>query len=353
MKRLNTQRLVLLFLLPGAAFALAGETVIAENVTSSCAVSSQLLIYSEGDSVYAYDPSVQEPVAWSLDLDPAATGWAGTGEIRKLDAAGGTVLVLLDLQPPVEEMYGMAIPSPVGVVCCGTDGTGARLVALTRASAVESIELLPEGDWVAGKGFSRSAPDADRYLDYVTGEMAFELLPECNLVSASGGQRHNLSQLDLSLPHAWCPYYPRVLLQGDAPMVLSLDTAAPAVDSVFTLGENYPGIDVHTWVTRNALTASYHGTRGLIFTDGRFAPLAQPGLRILLWFTDDSYIFTDDGGTSYRHGLIDWSTFETSAAPPQPGLGAYVGNGIRVIPDAPTMLLHLRDGTLRLIELTG
>jgi hypothetical protein len=345
--------LLAVLLLPGAALALAGEAIISENVTASCAVSSQLILYSAGDSVSAYSPLTEQTSAWSMDLDPTETGWAGTGEIHGLDAAGGTVMVLLDLVPPVEEMYGMAIPSPVGVVCCSTDGTGARLLALTRESAADGMQLIPGGGWIAGDGFSRSAPDAERYLDYVTGEMAFELLEECNLVSSATGERHQLARLDLSLPHSWCPYAPRLLLRGDAPMVLVLDTEAPAVDSVFPLGETYPGIDVHRWVTERALTASYHGTRGLIFTDGRFAPIPMPGFRVRLWLSDDSYIFTDDGGTSYRHGLIDWSTFETSAAPPQPGLGTYVDNGVRPIPGAPTMLLHLRDGTLRLLTLTG
>jgi hypothetical protein len=353
MNRLKATCLVLVALLPGTAAALLADSIIAEDVSTCCAVSSQTVLYARGDSIIGFNPTSTESFGWSMDLDPTEAGWDGTGSVRGLAADGGRVLAFIDLVPPVEEMYGMSIPAPVGVVACAEDGSGARILALTRGPDIRDIELVHGGGYIAGNGWSRSAPDAEHYLDYVTGEMALELLPPSNLISTADGRRFDLPELDLSIEHIWCPHAARVVLERENPTIVLLDTETPAVDSVMAVGDAYPGIDIRRWVAVDALTADYHGTRGLIFTDGRFAPLPGSGWIVYSWLDDGSYIFSMDGGDTLRHGLIDWSTFETSAAPPQPGLGAYVGSGLRPIPGLPTRMIHLAEGVLRLLELTG
>jgi|GEM_PF-4975308 len=353
MNRLKCYCIVLVALLPGAAFGLVVDTIVAEDVTTCCAVSSQTVLYVREDSIIGFNPTSSEGFAWSMDFDPAETGWAGTGAVRRLAAAGGTVLVFIDLVPPVEEMYGMSIPAPVGVVGCAADGSGARLLGLTRASDAYETEALPGGRYITATGISRSEPDAEHYLDYVTGEMALDLLPESDLISTADGSRYSLPGLDLDGEHSWCPYSPRVVLQRESPVIMLLDTEVPRVDSTVEVGSSYPGIDIREWVAVDALTASYHGTRGLLFMDGRFAPLPEGGWTVYRWLEDGSYIFSLDGGDTLRHGPIDWNTFETGEATPQTGLGPYLDSGLHPIPGAPARFIHLGGGILRLLELTG
>lgn len=353
MNRLKCYCIVLVALLPGSAFGLVTDTIVAEDVTTCCAVSSRTVLYVREDSIIGFNPTSAERFAWSMDFDPAETGWAGTGAVRRLAAAGGTVVVFIELIPPVEEMYGMPIPTPVGVVGCGADGSGARLLGLTRASDAYEIEAVPGGGYITATGISRSVPDAEHYLDYVTGEMALELLPESHLISTADGSRYSLPGLDLEGEHSWCPYSPRVVLQRESPEIMVLDTEVPQVDSTVEVGSAYPGIDIRVWVMVDALTASYHGTRGLLFIDGRFAPLPDNGWTVYRWLEDDSYIFSLDGDGTLRHGTIDWNTLETGEAPPQTGLGPYLDSGLHPIPGAPTRFIHLGDGTLTLLELAG
>ncbi len=343
--------IALVALLPGTSSALASDSIIVEDVTACCAVSSQTVLCARGDSVFGYSMLSSETYPWTMDFDPAETGWAGTGTVRRLAEAAGTVLVFIDLVPPVEEMYGMSIPAPVGIVSCAEDGSGATLLALTRSSDVQNIEPVHGGGYVSGTGFSRSAPDAEHYLDYVTSEMALDLLPACNLISTSDGTRYNLPDLDLSVEHTWCPYSPRVVLERQNPVIVLLDTEVPEADSTIAAGDAYPGISIRRWVTVDAMTASYHGTSGLLFVDGRFAPLPVDGWTIYRWLTDGSYIYSREGVDTLYNGFIDWSTFETKKATPQPGLGRYMDSGLITIPDSPVRLLHLRNGTLRLLEL--
>ena len=352
MNRLKAVCLVLVVSLPGVALALAGETLISENVSFACATSSQTILLARNGSIFTYDVPSGQLADWNPELDPQQAGWAGTGEIRKLSFNGGKVLFMIDLIPPVEEMYGMTIPSPVGIYSSNADGTGTRLLALTRASSVGDIDLLFGGNWVAGSGFSRSAPEAERYLDYVTGEMAFELLPESNMISTADGSRYQLEELQLASDHVWCPYAARVLEGGESPAIAIVDTEVPAVDSVLPIGESYPGIEVQGWVGTDALTASYHGTKGLLFTDGRFAPLPGADWIVYLWLSDGSYVFSTDGGATVARGPIDWSTLDASQAPLQEGLEAYAGPALKAIPGSSARLLHLEGGSLRLITLT-
>jgi hypothetical protein len=362
---MNKQWLVMgtALLIGQVAYALEAERPIGRNVTAAapldrsrvlCAVSTP-----EADSLFVLDLITGESTPWSVDWVPEADGWGGFGEVTHITPSpnGSHICVLRELLPP-DVQTGMPLPSPAGVILCESDGTASRLVALARSTHRYGCGFTSDSRYLVGCGFYRIVPDTAHYLDYFTGMLSLELTSEFNMIETTTGAKIRLDGLDLSGEYRKCPYADSYLVKsgsggGPYPALVSIETPGPTIESVLHPSESYPGIDPLQWVLPDALIAAYRARRGLLYLDGRFAPMPQDGWTIYRWLPDGSYLLSTDGGATAVRAYINWNGYTIERAIPQPGIEPYLDDALMPMPGSGTTLLaHDRStGDLTLLQL--
>ncbi|MBD3368958.1 hypothetical protein GF402_01185 [Candidatus Fermentibacteria bacterium] len=345
-----------------AAYALEAERPIGRNVTAAAPLDRSRVLFatSTADSLYLLDLITGDSVRWQVDWSPQSEGWGGFGEVARIIPSpdGNHICILRRMLPP-EVGYDVPLPSPLGVLLCRADGTATRLVALARPDFRYGCDFTSDSRYLVGCGFYRIVPDTAHYLDYFTGELSLELTPDFNMVETATGAKIRLDGLDLSGEYRKCPYSDSYLVKsgtggGPYPALVSIDTTDLTIESVLHPSDSYPGIDPLRWVLPDALISAYRNRRGLLYLDGRFAPMPQDGWRIYRWLPDGSYLLSTDGGATVIHALINWSGYTIERAVPQPNIDPYIDDTLIPMPGSDTMLLaHDRStGELTLLQLS-
>jgi len=259
-------------------------------------------------------------VAMETDWDPARWGWESCTGFGLLRISPDGRWLCLGEQVAVPESLQTAdgyVPGPVVLVLMGSDGTGARPLALSfDVGGGPRFDFTRDSRFVYGMPLLECGPTPEAFVTHwaLGGEdPAYAgYLVDVRDGTRSGEDRGFLG--DGYHPNPWSDlvaagcYPPDVIADVTTGEVLLRDSS-----------ESPWGI-VETWVLPDAGLAWLDGVQVLRHADGR--TVANPGEPLFVCgrLQDGRYVFGTDGGATILLGDVDWETFGTLGAVPLHGL---------------------------------
>ena len=324
---------ILLLILPSFASVHYSEPVELVDSLQTYYGSTSFLTLDHGSVIFVNSEeqicimdvtSEAEPEVFECHWVPGTPEWRGNTNtlLQDISQDGATICFTQQVSfPDSMQVYDSRIPGPVIVAVCNTDGSDARIVALSfDIGGSPDFHFTNDSKYLFGGVILRCQPNASDYAEYVTrdddtglisGHLidvgTGDLVGDCQVVANDGYYANPWS--DLAATGA----YPTTKI------VDVIDQEIIFEDS--SLGQN--GI-ISRWVLPDAGLAYRDGEQILLHADGSVVRNEGPDIRVYEVLFNGRYIFSyDDGGDNIKLGNIDWNTFQSPDAIILGGLEEY------------------------------
>ena len=256
-------------------------------------------------------------IEWGGLLDQ----WGGLGYVWNVTGSQDGSMICFTQFALIPEGYfpdsARSTPSPLIVVCCGSDGSTPRILGLTWDIVSPKFSFTRDMREVFSNAWFQCLPTPQDWVDYVGGEHTRALDPWL-FVSIEDGSRSG----DPSL-------HPRGLL-FDNPLseavILDPDQTRLFLDmeNDWVVMENrdiFEELIFEDMVLPNAFIARFPDGHQIVrFASGQ--EYSNPGERLDIYciLPDGRYIFTRDSGETVLLGEINWKCFQSPVSVELPGL---------------------------------
>jgi hypothetical protein len=284
-----------------------------------------------------------------LELDLEAIGWSHPSNtfLQARDLSGSLICFTQQVRfPESQQTHEIPIPGPIIVVVSESDGSNARLVALSfDIGGGPCFDFTSDAMYVLGGPLLGCLPTPESFAAYVTREDDSQLLLGY-LVDVETGERSGDARCVMSDGHYANPWSDLVATGAYPPNMI-----ADAVTQEVLVEVSEPGSSgvVDCWVLPDAGLASNEGTQVLRYSDG--TEVINPGSEIHVYavLSDGSCVFSRDDVEGARApallGNIDWHTFESADAETLLGLEEYYLRHCDVLDDETGRWLVFVDGS--------
>ena len=350
---------VLSALFLSAAVAAAGSTrILSEEVNTYCTSTvvtdwGGIIYVNEQGGLSIINPDYTgEPGTFVVDLGRELTSWGGTGQVMELSGSSdGRMICYAQFVHPPEDMdtaESCQIPSPLIVVCCGSDGMAPKVVGLSfDVGGGPQFDFTQDSRYVYGDPWIECSPSPEGYLYYFQNEGQTDIEPFLMVETTSGERSGDPSPVsDGYMPNPYSDlvaagwYPPNAIVEITSGRVLLQDTSST------------PPSIIDTWVLPDAgLALLEDGRQVLRYSNG--TEVVNPGERLYVYgrLQDGRYIFTRDGGENVMLGSVDWSDFTIGDSVPIPWLdGLYPETMLHELPGGEGVV-YSDGGSLVLAEL--
>ena len=252
--------------------------------------------------------SPQASQAWVPDWDPTEYGWGrATTLVRLTSSSDGELVCFAQFLAIPEDVLGPDeyVAWPLAVVVCNSDGSDARIVALSQdAGGGPGFDFTTDGSYLYGQPFLRSGVYLEDYLAWHEGTATGGDPEGFTRIDVTTGARDG-GDVDLSDGYVSCPWSDLVAAPDYWELRGIYDMAT--LELLHDAGSTSYG--AVKWVTDNALLVSGDGCQALVLPDGRVHENSgSDPIEIYCRMPSGAYFFTTDG-ISVQFGSIDWRTF--------------------------------------------
>lgn len=297
------------------------------------------------------DPRTGESSPLGVDWEAASDGWTDPGEVILLEGSPDGRLLCLGIPVSIPDSLGQdhgLVPGPMVLLVCGSDGTGARPLALSMlVGGGPDFTFASDSRFICGHPIIGCPPRPADYVSHWTAEgpgSADAHLIDVNDGSLHGGCRGLLS--DGFIPSPWSD----LAAAGAYPPDLVVDFLECEVLCRDTTG----GGILHTWVLPDAGLGREDGRQVLRRADGTVRVNSGPAMRMHTRLEDGRYLWSREGADTVWLGRVSWPEFaEAGPQTPLPGISPdSLGGQVLEVPGAGAVV-YTRGESVRLYRLPG
>lgn len=305
-----------------------------------------LLFVNSDEQIYRMD--ISDPASarpFDCDWDPEAIGWSHpTNTLLQAKSLCGSLICFTQQVhfPDSLQTYETSIPGPVAVVVSDTDGSNARIIALSfDIGSSPDFRFTSDSKYIFGGLILRCLPTPEHFAAYVVREDESQVL-RGYLIDVETGARSGDGECVMNDGYGVNPWSDLATTGGYPPtMIVDVVTQEILIEDS-NVGSS--GI-INRWVLPDAGLANKDGTQVLLYSDG--TEVTNPGNDISIYavLSDGRYMFSYDSDRELLLlGNIDWDTFESLDADTLQGLEEYNMRYCRILENMDDEWLILVDG---------
>ena len=299
-------------LLTGSSSGYAEIRLLAQDVAHFTVLSGAEVLVAdmEGNFRLVEIERPLESTAWQPEWNPADQGWERAATLVWLSSSpdGEWVCFARFVAIPEHVLGPDEYPAwPLAVVVCRSDGTDARIVALSQeVGGGPGFDFTTDSRYLYGQPFLRCGVTLDDYLSWWRGLATGGSPGAYTRIDLETGERDG-GNVDISDGYLSCPWSDLVAAGGywDLWGIYDMSTCTP----VYGGGDESVPFRVLGWVSEDALLVSDDGSRLYMrFGEDPGEPVVTRSLdRIDIYcrMPSGTYLFTTDG-ISVQYGNIDW-----------------------------------------------